>query len=116
MIPEKRGGGGLAMGVLNDLKPVAISEGEDEEEYFSVEVTVTNSNIRCCVAFDDIENKKRVWNCVETDVSEASQRGTGFIFPFDGSLWAGDLIVPNDPRPQNKNGRLFQEFLKRNPH
>ena len=25
-------------------------------------------------------------------------------------------IVPGDPRPQNRNGRLFKEFLERNPH
>ena len=38
------------------------------------------------------------------------------VLQFDGNLWAGNELVPNDPRPQNKNGRLFQQFLKRNSH
>ena len=35
---------------------------------------------------------------------------------MDGNLWAGKEIIPNDPRPQNKNGQLFEQFLKRNSH
>ena len=35
---------------------------------------------------------------------------------FDGNLWAGKDIIPGDPRPQNRNGKMFQEFLKRNSH
>ena len=31
-----------------------------------------------------------------------------------GNLWAGSEIIPGDRRPQNRNGRLFQEFLERN--
>ena len=36
--------------------------------------------------------------------------GTGFILQSDGNLWAGNKIIPNDPRPQNRNGRMFPEF------
>ena len=42
--------------------------------------------------------------------------GTGFILQFDGNLWAGNKIIPEDPRPQNRNGRMFQKFLERHPH
>ena len=35
---------------------------------------------------------------------------------FDGNLWAGQDIIPGDPRPQNRNGKLFQAFLSRNSH
>ena len=28
----------------------------------------------------------------------------------------GEALVPGDPRSQNKNGKLFQEFLERNPN
>ena len=31
-------------------------------------------------------------------------------------MWAGNDIIPGDPRPQNRNGKLFQEFLERNSH
>ena len=31
-------------------------------------------------------------------------------------MWAGSDIIPGDPRKQNKNGKMFEEFLKRNPN
>ena len=31
---------------------------------------------------------------------------------MDGNLWAGDHIIPGDPRKQNKNGKKFQTFLE----
>ena len=46
----------------------------------------------------------------------ADQAGTGFVLHFDGNLWAGEDLVPGDPRPQIRNGKLLQEFLERNPH
>ena len=46
----------------------------------------------------------------------ARNSGGGFVLHFDGNLWAGKDIIPGDPRPQNRNGKLFQEFLARNSH
>jgi hypothetical protein len=34
---------------------------------------------------------------------------------LDGNLHAGKEIVPNDPNPQNENGKLFHSYLERNP-
>ena len=33
---------------------------------------------------------------------------------YDGNLHGGENIVKGDPNPQNKNGKLFVEFLARN--
>ena len=30
-------------------------------------------------------------------------------------MWASADIIPGDPRKQNRNGKLFEEFLSRNP-
>ena len=46
----------------------------------------------------------------------AEQSGAGFILHFDGNLWAGDKLVPGDPRKQNQNGKNFEEFLERHSH
>ena len=35
---------------------------------------------------------------------------------MDANVWAGSGLIPGDPNPQNNNGKLFEEFLKRNPH
>ena len=41
---------------------------------------------------------------------------SGLVIQMDGNLWAGSEIIKNDPRPQNSNGRLFKQFLNRNPN
>ena len=35
---------------------------------------------------------------------------------MDGNLWAGKEIISKDSRPQNRNGRVFEQFLERNPN
>ena len=37
------------------------------------------------------------------------------IIQMDGNLPAGPKLVKNDPNPQNNNGKMFMEFLERNP-
>ena len=78
-------------------------------------------NIRCCVACgcqenDAKENKDAFWSYLDEEVIEAANAGAGLVIQFDGNLWAGEKIIPNDPRAQNKNGKLFEQFLERNPH
>ena len=75
--------------------------------------------IRCVVAYGPQENdlmvkKENFWNYLDEEVSSAWKDGSGFILQFDGNLWAGNNIIPGDPRSQNYNGKLFQEFLDRN--
>ena len=46
----------------------------------------------------------------------AKNTGSGLIIQMDGNLWAGSQIIPQDPRQQNRNGKLFQDFLTRISH
>ena len=46
-------------------------------------------------------------------IISAWDSGSGFILQFDGNLWAGSDIIPGDPRKQNNNGKLFQDFLSK---
>ena len=77
--------------------------------------------IRCVVAYGCQENslmekKNSFWTYIEEEVIAASESNSGFILHFDGNLWAGPNLVPGDPRPQNQNGKLFMEFLSRQPN
>ena len=47
-------------------------------------------------------------------MNEAELEGDGLIIQMDGNLHAGPDIVKTDPNKQNKNGKLFVEFLERN--
>ena len=35
---------------------------------------------------------------------------------MDANCWLGSNIIPNDPHDQNRNGKLFQNFLEHNQH
>ena len=118
---SKDGGGGLALGCLKELQPVWMREGDDLVEALSVEISLKSLKIRCCVAYgcqetDLVERKDAFWTFLDEEVSIANQRGSGFVLHFDGNLWAGSTIIPGDPRMQNRNGKLFQNFLERHPH
>ena len=77
--------------------------------------------IRCCVAYgcqenDTLDRKDAFWTYLDEEVDLAEQNETGFVLQFDGNLWAGSQMIPGDPRQQNKNGKMFQEFLEQHPH
>jgi hypothetical protein len=118
---NRDGGGGLALGCVKELKPVWVREGRDKVEALSVDIFVKEMKIRCCAAYgcqetDKVENKDAFWQYLDEDVIEATDAGAGIIIHMDGNLWAGNKIIPNDPRPQNRNGKLFEQFLERNSH
>ena len=116
-----KNGGGLAIGVLERLKPVLISEGDDNTEVLVVEIDVSGFKIRCAGGYgpqeyDLIEKKKAFLGRLTSEVEDAQENETGFILQMDGNLWAGSDVIKDDPNPCNANGKLFKEFLKRHPH
>ena len=117
---NEKGGGGLALGALKELNPCWVNEGKENVESISINIFLNNMKIRCCVAYgpqenDTIENKDAFWDHLDREVTEAEISGSGFVLQFDANLWAGSKIIPGDPRPQNKNGKLLEQFLNRNP-
>ena len=119
--PTKKGqvGGGLALGCKSVLQPMWVRDGGKDVEALSVNIFVVNMKIRCCVAYGcqetaPWERKQLFWNYLDEEVMLANQDGAGFVLQFDGNLWAGSGVIPGDPRPQNRNGKLFQLFLARN--
>ena len=119
LLRKSGSGGGLALGCHKDLNPCWISEGGEKAEALSVDIFLKNIKIRCCVAYgpqesDSVEKKHLFWEHLENEVYEAEKSGSGFILQFDGNLWAGNHIIPGDPRCQNKNGKYFEQFLSRN--
>ena len=124
---EKVSGGGLAIGILKELHPAFVNEGNDEVEALTVEIWIEDFPIRLVVAYgpqnSDRDNnpqkhkekKEKFWEYIENEFVEAKKNAAGFLLHMDGNLHAGVEIVPNDPNPQNENGKLFQSFLERNP-
>ena len=101
---SRDGGGGLALGCAKELQPAWVREGDDQVEALSVDIFVKSMKIRCCVAYgcqetDLKERKDAFWNYLDIDVVEADNSESGFVLHFAGNLWAGEEIVPGDPRP-----------------
>ena len=114
-------GGGLALGVHNDLQPVWIDQGDDEVEAIAVEIWVNEFPIRVVNGYgpqlsDSIERKRKFWSFLEKQVDNAIVSGAGIIIQMDGNCHLGPNIIEGDVNVQNANGKLFCDFLERNTH
>ena len=113
-------GGGIALGVTKDLESTLIREGDDQTEVMAVQVVVGELSICVINAYGPQENsikekKEKFWQFIEEEVCRAEIEGNGLILQMDGNLHAGPSLIKNDPNSMNQNGKLFLEFLERNP-
>ena len=114
-------GGGLVIGVLNDLDPSWISEGDDNAEALTVEVWIEGFPIRLICGYgpqeyDEKTRKERFWQYLDQETQSAKRDGAAVVLQMDGNLWAGNGIIKRDPKKQNQNGKMFEDFLVNNPH
>ena len=65
--------------------------------------------------YDSKERKDVFWEYLNEQVQNAATEGTGLIIQMDGNLWAGGNIVMGDLKVQNQNGKMFEQFLTKNP-
>ena len=120
LVRKSSSGGGLATMVKSELKPVWVSEGDDEVELLVIEVHIQDLPIRIINAYgpqecDTIERKSAFWSRISSEIENAIEADVGFIIQMDGNLHCGSDIIKNDPNKINANGRLFSTFLKINP-
>ena len=123
LVRKNKEGGGLALGVDNNLYPALLREGDDDVEALTVELWLNDDKpMRAITAYgpqendNNMERKHKFWEYLQTEVTEANNEGIPVVIQFDANSWLGDKIIPGDPHSQNKNGKLFQEFLERNAH
>ena len=114
-------GGGLAIGVLNDLEPSWINEGDNEAEALTIEIWIGGFPIRLICGYgpqegDKIERKLKFWEYMNSEVQKAKINGAKVFIQMDGNMWAGAEMVEGDPKPLNRNGKMLQDFLQGNPH
>ena len=112
-------GGGLALGILKDIESTLIRDGDDDIEVLSVQTVLGEIPVRIIVGYGPQENahidkKNKFWSFIENEVTEAELEDHGIIFQMDGNLHAGPQLVKSDPNSQNRNGKLFMDFLERN--
>ena len=113
-------GGGIAIGVLHELKPGLTQQGDDDTECLSVQVTVENQDFLCVTGYgpqlgDPAERKEGFWKYLNEEANTAKDRNLGLIIQMDTNSWVGPEIIPKDPNKQNSNGKLMKHFLEQNP-
>ena len=111
-------GGGVAIGAKKDLNPVPIAEGEENVEAISIDINLAKIVISCTSAYgpqqrDTAMNKSKFWEYLDKMASSAWNTGKGFYLQGDLNSWLGSDVIPCDPNIQNKNGKLFHNFLRR---
>ena len=114
-------GGGLAIGVLNELEPSWISKGNDEAEAVTVEIWVKGFPIRLICGYgpqeyDKTDRKDLFWSYLSSEITNATKNGAALVLQMDGNLWAGKSIIKDDPKCQNQNGKYFEKFLSEHKH
>ena len=121
--------GGLAIGVVQDLHPILIGNGNDATEVISVKINVNKFEIRLVVGYGAQENdrqaklhemsqtdwKQLLWDFLEEEINEAGKLEQGLVIQIDVNAHLGTEIIKGDPNPRNRNGIIMAEFLERNP-
>ena len=113
-------GGGLVVGVDKDIESTLVREGNDVVEAIVVQVMLGTLSVKIIVGYGPQENaskekKDKFWEFLEDEITKADLENQGLIIQMDGNLHAGPDVIKNDPNSQNSNGKLFTQFLERNP-
>ena len=117
---QRVSGGGLMIGVDNNLQALQVRQGDDEVECLSVVVSVPGTDIRAVCGYgpqgrDTAARKTLFWEYLDKEVDTANKSDQILIIQLDSNSHAGNQLIPKDPNPQNKNGKFLQRFMDRNP-
>ena len=112
-------GGGLALSARTELSPALVNDGGEEVEAITVDIHVKNMTISITNAYgpqeyEKIEKKNAFWSYLHNEAQRAESNGKGFLLQGDMNSWLGPKIIPGDKRAQNKNGKMFEDFIKTN--
>ena len=114
-IREKSSGGGLLTAVHRNLEPVSIDGDNDDDEVLVVEAKIQTEKIRLINAYgpqeDELEDvKKLFFNKLDVEVKAAKVVGAFICIEMDANSKLGPSLIPGDPHPQSKNGKMLETF------
>ena len=115
---RKKEKGGTAIIAHTNLKPVLISQYEDEIEMLVVEVKVANKVMRLITGYGPQENMNEnerlpFFIALENEISKAELAGTPVIIGMDANSKLGKNLISQDKHDQSPNGSLLEGILKR---
>ena len=107
------------MAIMQELSPALVRDGGEYVEALTVDNTVKKMKITCTTAYgpqekESVEKQSKFWDFLDEEAKRADKEGKGFILQGDLNAWLGKEHILNDPRQQNKNGKLMTMFLENN--
>ena len=118
-IRSKKEGGGVTISALKTLQSVFVSDGGEDAEAVTIDTHVQKMAITITSAYGPQENAKNetkalIWNYLHDEAKKAKSYGKGCVIQGDLNAWLGPNMLPHDLHEQNRNGALFEKFLKEN--
>ena len=95
-------GGGLCVGVTQDLPSALLREGGEGVECISVQVQLGQQEMVVVGGYGPQENaspsrKEAFWQYLEREVQEASREEKMLLIQMDSNAWLGQNVIPGDP-------------------
>ena len=112
-------GGGLLTAVDEDLQPVLVSTGdEDDTELITVQIKVGERQVRIINAYGPQEDEKQqkilsFWAEIEKEVIKSKENNCLTIIQMDANAKVGKVIIKGDPHDATNNGKILLEITER---
>ena len=121
-IRSNGGGGGLLTAVHGNIDPIAIETCENDHEVLVVEGKLGNKVTRFINAYGPQEeeaggNKEKVkefYQYLDLVIKEAKFTKRLICLQMDANAKLGDIVIPNDPKQQSKNGAKLLSVIEEN--
>ena len=119
-IRDKKDGGGLMIGVRNDIEcvPVVISRQDEDVEILIVEIVFKSMKIRFLTGYgpqedssDEVINK--FYAALEEEIMHCEEDNCGLIAELDCNAKLGYEILKGDPNQMSNNGKILWELVQR---
>ena len=115
---RKKVKGGTMIGAHKGLKPVLISEYNDEFELLVVEISIANKEIRIITGYGPQENwpeHQRIpfFMTLEEEIIKAELAGKSILIEIDANSKLGNKFIPGDNHKQSNNGKLLADIITR---
>ena len=118
LVRKNVGGGGLLTAVHKSLKPVSVSN-EDEEEILVVEANLGESKVRFINGYGPQEkapeqSRRSFFHQLDLDIKKSKLSGALLCIEMDSNAKLGSSIIPGDPKEQTENGKLLAKVITDN--
>ena len=115
---RKKVKGGTMIGAHKGLKPILISEYNEEFELLTIEIKIANKEIRIMTGYGPQENwseQQRIpfFLALEEEIVKAELAGKSILIELDANSKLGYDIIPGDKHCQSENGKLLAGIIAR---